>query len=353
MRPLLSSSRRVPKDYLDVTKAPYSATGNGVTDDRAAIQAAIDAAAAGATKVVYFPSTPNFYAIGGVLNYKTGVTLRGASAITSAIVNLQSRANSDTTMAQPNTTAGTVTGVVIERLTWHQAGDYFDATFGDDTNAMCISIEATHNTIIRDCYFRYVRTMAVWCDSAIANPTTGAQFIRNHIFQAGGDGFSSFGEFTDAVVSDNIIENTEDDAIAFQDSGGGGTPKRITCARNTITNCNTQTTYGSTPRGILIQGGSNISVTNNTVDRTFGSTFLAYSNVGTINALVITGNYFGHAGSDPLGTNTSTPGYGYWIQGAGANPITFTNNVIDSPRDGISNIVSSTNVGRSGNTPPP
>jgi hypothetical protein len=50
--------------YISVTAPPYSATGNGTTDDLAAVQAAIDAGAA-THGVVYFP--PGFYALSGAL----------------------------------------------------------------------------------------------------------------------------------------------------------------------------------------------------------------------------------------------------------------------------------------------
>ncbi|MFJ8538188.1 glycoside hydrolase family 55 protein [Streptomyces sp. NPDC093591] len=57
----------------------YGATGNGVTDDRAAIQSAIDAAAVAGGGIVYFPK--GVYRISDSLVLKTGVTLQGAHSI--------------------------------------------------------------------------------------------------------------------------------------------------------------------------------------------------------------------------------------------------------------------------------
>jgi len=61
-----------------VTRPPYNATGNGSTDDRAAIQACINAAASQG-KGVYFPAgTYHMIASGGVgLTIPSNVTLRG------------------------------------------------------------------------------------------------------------------------------------------------------------------------------------------------------------------------------------------------------------------------------------
>lgn len=58
--------------YFSVTSPPYNAPGDGVSDDRAAIQSALDdAAAAGGT--VYFP--PRTYRVFSTLNVSSGVTI--------------------------------------------------------------------------------------------------------------------------------------------------------------------------------------------------------------------------------------------------------------------------------------
>jgi hypothetical protein len=59
---------------INVRDPPYNASGNATTDDRPAIQNAIDAAGAG--EVVYLPA--GTYRIGGGLSIKQGISLRGA-----------------------------------------------------------------------------------------------------------------------------------------------------------------------------------------------------------------------------------------------------------------------------------
>lgn len=61
-------------DWLAVTSAPYGATGDGVTDDTSAIQAAINAAGNGG--VVYFPR--GVYRTSAPLDLPRGVTLTGS-----------------------------------------------------------------------------------------------------------------------------------------------------------------------------------------------------------------------------------------------------------------------------------
>jgi hypothetical protein len=72
---------------LNVMAAPYKATGDGVTDDTAAIQAALnDAASAGwgyASRQVYLPA--RFYLV-GPLTIPHGVTLRGAGMRSTTLI---------------------------------------------------------------------------------------------------------------------------------------------------------------------------------------------------------------------------------------------------------------------------
>jgi len=62
-----------PTDWIDVTAAPYGATGDGSTDDAPAINAALAACPSGG--VVYLPA--GTYAVGRPLEVPSGVTLQG------------------------------------------------------------------------------------------------------------------------------------------------------------------------------------------------------------------------------------------------------------------------------------
>jgi hypothetical protein len=68
---------------FNVTSSPFLATGNGTTDDTAAIQAALDAAGA-VRGVVYLPTTANFYQFSN-LKIPAYVTLQGQGPLSSRL----------------------------------------------------------------------------------------------------------------------------------------------------------------------------------------------------------------------------------------------------------------------------
>lgn len=69
--------------FANVKNPPYNAVGDGVANDRAAIQNAIDACPTG--KVVYLPA--GTYSISSNLQIKSGITLRGAGMGVTTIIN--------------------------------------------------------------------------------------------------------------------------------------------------------------------------------------------------------------------------------------------------------------------------
>jgi hypothetical protein len=73
-RPVYGSSGSGSGNFISVKQSPYSATGNGTTNDSAAIQAAIDAVALAGGGTVFFPR--GTYIAGG-LSWPNNVILRG------------------------------------------------------------------------------------------------------------------------------------------------------------------------------------------------------------------------------------------------------------------------------------
>lgn len=74
--------------WYNVMDAPYNATGNGTTDDTAAVNAALSAAEAAGGGVVYFPA--GTYLISSALAGLSGVRLTGADRSVSQIVSTSS-----------------------------------------------------------------------------------------------------------------------------------------------------------------------------------------------------------------------------------------------------------------------
>jgi polygalacturonase len=114
-----------------VTAVPYSATGLGVVDDRAAIQSAIDAATAAGGGVVYFPN--GTYLVGQsstnawCLRLYSNVTLEGQSRAGVVIKRAAGLGESVRPLATPDVGA-TVTNITIRNLTVD--GNQSDGTIG-------------------------------------------------------------------------------------------------------------------------------------------------------------------------------------------------------------------------------
>lgn len=82
---LLNAFSVVGAAFINVKGSAYGATGDGSTDDTAAIQAALDAAGAASGGTVYFP--PGTYKITSALSVSGGTSLQGAGPGASIIRN--------------------------------------------------------------------------------------------------------------------------------------------------------------------------------------------------------------------------------------------------------------------------
>jgi hypothetical protein len=313
----------------------YGAVGDGVTDDTAALQRALDAAASAGGGTVHVPS--GIYIISLPLYYRSSVRFAGDGMDITTIRNSTDHRR-NTLMAEP-ATAG-VHDVVFERMTWDQRGDWYDRN-GDSRYSPQLSVGSTINMTIQDSGFRNVRTASIYSHTTAAAATIGLQVLRNHVFQANGDGFSWFGSFRDFFILDNVIEHTKDGAIEVQDLSTGDYPTDIRIIRNTILNCDTQTTFGATANGINLFGADNVFVALNTIQNVFSNGIRAGGGVsrrGTRYA--IRDNVISGAGTNNPGT--VTPGHG--ISVLNADVVWLEGNIVSRSLHNNYNIVDASGV---------
>jgi Pectate lyase superfamily protein len=300
--PSLPPPTPLPGPVFNVSN--FGAQGNGVSDDTAALQAALNVAV-GSGGSVYAPA--GTYLISSALSYGGGFTLAGDGMAATTIANTTSRLGT-TAMFRP--TQDGLANVTVQGVTFDQRGDYYDRN-GDSYSEWLLDVRGTSNMTVQDCGFRHVRTIGIYSDTTAGATVVGLKVLRNHVFEADGDGFSWFGSFRDFVIDSNIVENTKDDAIATQDKASGEYPTNIRISNNTIRNCVTRTNFGSTPNGIQAYGSDHVTIVGNTITN------------------VLSNGIFVDAGASRRGTYT-------WISnnvvsGAGAK-----NTTTDVPANGVS-----------------
>jgi hypothetical protein len=288
----------------------YGAKGDGVADDTAAMQAALDAAAKAGGGSVHVPS--GTFLISHPLTYGAKVTLSGDGKA-SRIANTTTRSG-DTFMLRPK--ANGQAGVTMQRLTFDQRGDWYDRN-GDSVNDWLLDVSGTTDMVVQDVGFENVRTIAVYSQTTAANPVVGLNVLRNHVYQANGDGFSFFGAFRDFVIDGNTVEHTEDDAIAVQSSGVSDVPRNIMITNNTVLNCDTRSTFGSTPNGINSWGAEQVTISGNTVRNVLANGIRVGNSESRRGAyLTVKNNVVSGAG-----TNNNTSGLGTTVPANGISVI--------------------------------
>jgi hypothetical protein len=224
----------------------YGAVGDGTTDDTAAIQSAIDAAAANnGPKTIYFPTPASpatqFYKCTGQLDFSAtdGVTVMGeggrveptqdrfgaalvytATGSTAFIDCHQSRGLTFRGLAIQCSNASytgdlvTLDGSITPRVTNSTA--FIDCMFGGRTVAArtartCINASGAVELFVTRCTFGYARTHIVGRASGHVQAYSNAVWIKENRFTEYGEYAISCGGGEQWVIRDNVFEFRHDD----------------------------------------------------------------------------------------------------------------------------------------------
>ncbi len=302
----------------------YGATGDGVTLDTAAIQAALDAAHTAGGGVVWFPA--GVYLIGDELVYYANTMLSGVPG-GSILQNSTGRGASDYIMLIPDA-ATTVTHVLIENLVFDQRSD----SFGFSSSDQCVSVNEVADLTVRNCVFRNVVTMAIWADTKTADTLTQNVVIdRCTIENSEGGGISIFGKVQDWHVTNCVIYSCKDDGIAFQNLTTGERPANLIISHNSIINCNRRNSTSSTPHAILVFCCENVVIADNFIDTTCASAISVQYGADTDHSdhAIVQGNIVRNAGITPDST-TGVPGHG--IMALTSDNVQIIDNIVEGSR---------------------
>jgi len=213
---LVGSAPTHARPVIDVTA--YGATGNGVTDDTAAIQAAIDAAEATKGGTVHFPA--GTYRISGTLTVEaSAVYLVGQGAEQSNITTHSATA----TILRLGNGKNPISQVGVEGFSFRTSPTRALGAVGIDING------AGGSSYIRDCYFFY-QPIGI----KVANTGAARKFdlFYNHFEVTTADGIGiDIGDEGVHIDKCFLISNATDDANGLPRGPAGLAAIRIT---NTI-----------------------------------------------------------------------------------------------------------------------
>ena len=217
----------------------YGATGDGVTNDTAAIAAAVSALSA-TNAYLEFPAG-TYLTDDITITGKTGLTVVGQGYGNTTV---KGRTGNRVFVINTSTNI-TVRGLTIDGgCTTRTAGQ--QAVIIDGSNILF-----TQNRIINSGEYA--------CMFGGNAQSTNVQVIGNYIGYNYADGIN-FQYVTRGVISDNIIEGVDDDCIAVG-YNGSGSASSIVVSNN---RCSARNDLGTTTgRGIAIIGASDCIVTNN------------------------------------------------------------------------------------------
>jgi Pectate lyase superfamily protein/Putative Ig domain len=231
-----------PAGSLSVKAAPYSAKGDGVTDDTAAIQAALTAGQ-GAGKTVYIP--PGSYVVTANFSAMSSIMVQGAGMWYATLVGNPSLYNSSPGSRIQFTGAAGANNIaladfaIIGRLNYRNDGEANDGIQG----------EFGTGSSIRRIWIEHTKT-GIWPRNSSGLVVDSCR-IRNTI----ADGINFNIGMRSSTISNCTARGTGDDSFAFWPESAadiGGT-ERFTPGLNVLQNC---TALGnSLANGSAIYGG--------------------------------------------------------------------------------------------------
>lgn len=229
----------------------YGATGDGVTDDTAAIQSAIDAMEAAGGGVVKFPGPATYSVTGLTVADTSGVSVVGDpgaiidSAGTAAVLRLD-----------------TCTDVLVEGL--HIVGP---GVVRDNAN-LGIRIDACTRFTVRDCVVDSTESAGI----IVREGSTDGLITGCHVHDTLADGIHVNTTSKRISIVGNNLVNTGDDSIAVVSVvANGDYCTDVSIVGNTV--------YQSNSRGIAVVGGKRITISGNTINQTTNSGIFVYYSV--------------------------------------------------------------------------
>lgn len=238
-------------DRAEVSVKWFGATGDGSTDDGAAIQAAIDAMSALGGGVVYFPKGTYYKpASSAAIIPKSNITLKGAGRGVTIM------SFSDVTGSNRYLGTGSVTDTcsnfAVQDMTFVGAWSSTNYT----TGVQIIETWYVTGLTWRNVEVHLSRGMGIggrYCDDVT---------VENcYIHETNHDGIF-FWESGNVRIVNNNLENVDDDGISLHTLDADAPPLRqnLVVANNTITCC----------QGIKVLGAKTLSITGNTMRRMRG-----------------------------------------------------------------------------------